>query len=78
MTFRRDLACCLAIAAVLVAAFAPPAARAEAMRIALEGFPYPYTVHFMPLTLQGEDFAPCLVAKDHSRCEVCRWVRGHR
>ncbi|MBV8797416.1 MAG: alpha/beta hydrolase [Hyphomicrobiales bacterium] len=25
------------------------------MGIALEGFPYPYPVHFMPLTLQGED-----------------------
>jgi pimeloyl-ACP methyl ester carboxylesterase len=54
MTLRRALACCLAIAALLFAAFAAPA-RAEAMGIALEGFPYPYPVHFMPLTLQGED-----------------------
>jgi pimeloyl-ACP methyl ester carboxylesterase len=54
MTLRRALACCLTIAA-LFAAFAAPPARAEAMGIALEGFPYPYPVHFMPLTLQAED-----------------------
>jgi pimeloyl-ACP methyl ester carboxylesterase len=54
MTLRRVLACCLTIAA-LFAAFAASPAHAEAMGIALEGFPYPYPVHFMPLTLQGED-----------------------
>jgi pimeloyl-ACP methyl ester carboxylesterase len=54
MMLRRALACCLTITA-LFAAFAAPPARAEAMGIALEGFPYPYPVHFMPLTLQGED-----------------------
>ena len=54
MTLGRALACALTIAA-LFAAFAAPPARAEAMGIALEGFPYPYPVHFMPLTLQGED-----------------------
>jgi pimeloyl-ACP methyl ester carboxylesterase len=52
---RRALACCLIITAVLFAPFAAPAARAEAMGIALEGFPYPYPVHFMPLRLEGED-----------------------
>ena len=55
MTLRRALSCCLTIAALLFATFASPAARAEAMGIALEGFPYPYPVHFMPLTLEGED-----------------------
>ena len=55
MTLHRGLACCLAIAAFLFAAFASPSARAEAMGIALEGFPYPYPVHFMPLTLNGEE-----------------------
>jgi pimeloyl-ACP methyl ester carboxylesterase len=55
MMLRRALACCLTIAALLYAAFASPSARAEAMGIALEGFPYPYPVHFMPLTLEGED-----------------------
>ena len=52
MTLRPALACCLSIALVLLAA---TAARAEAMGIALEGFPYPYPVHFMSLTLHGED-----------------------
>jgi pimeloyl-ACP methyl ester carboxylesterase len=55
MTLRRAIACCLTVAAVLFAAFASPAVRAEVMGIALEGFPYPYPVHFMPLTLEGED-----------------------
>jgi pimeloyl-ACP methyl ester carboxylesterase len=55
MTLRRTVAHCLIIAGALFAAFAAPQARAEAMGIALEGFPYPYPVHFMPLTLQGED-----------------------
>jgi pimeloyl-ACP methyl ester carboxylesterase len=54
MTLGRALACALTIAA-LFAAFAAPPAHAEAMGIALEGFPYPYPVHFMPLTLHGED-----------------------
>ena len=55
MSPSRALACALTIAAVLFAAFAAPPVRAEAMGIALEGFPYPYPVHFMPLTLQAED-----------------------
>ncbi len=55
MTLRRAIACSLTIGAILFAAFASPSARAEAMGIALEGFPYPYPVHFMPLTLEGED-----------------------
>jgi pimeloyl-ACP methyl ester carboxylesterase len=55
MTLRCGLARCLIIAAALFAAFASPAACAEAMGIALEGFPYPYPVHFMPLRLEGED-----------------------
>ena len=55
MTPRRAIACCLTIAVIVLAAFASPAARAEAMGIALEGFPYPYPVHYMPLTLEGED-----------------------
>jgi pimeloyl-ACP methyl ester carboxylesterase len=55
MTLRRAISCCLTIAAILFAVSASPAARAEAMGIALEGFPYPYPVHFMPLTLEGED-----------------------
>ena len=55
MTLRRAIACCLTVAASLFAAFASSSARADAMGIALEGFPYPYPVHFMPLTLKGED-----------------------
>jgi pimeloyl-ACP methyl ester carboxylesterase len=55
MTLGRALACALTIAAVLFGAFASPAAGAEAMGIALEGFSYPYPVLFMPLTLRGED-----------------------
>jgi pimeloyl-ACP methyl ester carboxylesterase len=55
MTLRRSLAHCLPIILALFAAFAPHAVRAEAMGIALEGFPYPYPVHFMPITLQSED-----------------------
>jgi hypothetical protein len=55
MTLGRALACALTITAALCASFAAPPARAEAMGVALEGFPYPYPVHFMPLTLQGED-----------------------
>ena len=55
MTLGRALACTLTIAAVLFAVFAAPPVRASAMGIALEGFPYPYPVRFMPLTLQGED-----------------------
>jgi pimeloyl-ACP methyl ester carboxylesterase len=56
MRIRGAFAVCLTIAAALwFAAFASPAARGEAMGIALEGFPYPYPVHFLPLTLEGED-----------------------
>ena len=56
MTFRRAIAFCFAAAAALCfAAIAAPEARAEAMGIALEGFPYPYPVDFLPLTLEGED-----------------------
>ena len=54
MTLGRALACSLTVAALLAVFPAPPAS-AEAMGIALEGFPYPYPVHFMPLRLQGED-----------------------
>jgi hypothetical protein len=36
---RRAIACCLTIAVIVLAAFASPAARAEAMGIALEGLP---------------------------------------
>ena len=39
MTLRRAIACCLTTAAILFAVFAPPHARAEAIGIALEGFP---------------------------------------
>ena len=39
MSPSRALACALTIAAVLFAAFAAPPVRAEAMGIALEGFP---------------------------------------
>src|SRR6202453_1577873 len=52
---RRALAHCLLITMALLVAFAPQAVHAEAMGIGLEGFPYPYPVHFMPITLQGED-----------------------
>jgi pimeloyl-ACP methyl ester carboxylesterase len=55
MLLHRALAHCFLIATALFVAFAPQAARAEAMGIALEGFPYPYPVHFMPITLQGEE-----------------------
>jgi pimeloyl-ACP methyl ester carboxylesterase len=56
MTLRRALAFSLTVvAALLLVASAAPVARSEAMGIALEGFPYPYPVHFMPVTLEGED-----------------------
>lgn len=55
MLLRRAFAHCLLIALALFVAFAPHAVHAEAMGIALEGFPYPYPVHFMPIILQGED-----------------------
>jgi pimeloyl-ACP methyl ester carboxylesterase len=55
MLLRRALAHCLLITMALFLAFAPHAVRAEAMGIGLEGFPYPYPVHFMPITLEGED-----------------------
>ena len=55
MLLRRAVAHCLLIVMALFIAFAPQAVRAEAMGIALEGFPYPYPVHFMPITIQGED-----------------------
>jgi pimeloyl-ACP methyl ester carboxylesterase len=54
MMLRRALAC-LTIAGALFAPLASTGAPAGAMGIALEGFPYPYPVHFMPLTLEGED-----------------------
>ena len=54
MLLRRALVHLL-IALALFVACAPQAVRAEAMGIALEGFPYPYPVHFMPITIQGED-----------------------
>jgi pimeloyl-ACP methyl ester carboxylesterase len=55
MSLRRAFVHCLFVTLALLIAFAPPAARAEAVGIALEGFPYPYHVHFMPITLEGED-----------------------
>jgi pimeloyl-ACP methyl ester carboxylesterase len=56
MTIRRALALYLAaVAALWLNDCASAAAPAQAMGIALEGFPYPYPVHFMPLTLEGED-----------------------
>src|ERR1700760_50219 len=55
MLLRRALAHCLLLIVALFAAFAPRPARADAMGIGLEGFPYPYPVHFMPITFQGED-----------------------
>ena len=55
MLLGRALARCLLVAMALFAAFSPQAVRAEAMGIGLEGFPYPYPVHFMPITLEGED-----------------------
>ncbi len=56
MRVRGAFAIFLTIAAALwFAAIASPAARGEAMGIALEGFRYPYPVNFLPLTLEGED-----------------------
>jgi pimeloyl-ACP methyl ester carboxylesterase len=55
MLLRRALVHCLLIVMAMFVGFAPRAARAEAMGIALEGFPYPYPVHFMPTALRGED-----------------------
>src|SRR5271154_5066850 len=55
MLLRRALAHWLLITMALFLAFAPHAVRAEAMGIGLEGFPYPYPVTFLPLTLDGED-----------------------
>src|ERR1700735_861786 len=55
MLLRRALVHCLFIPRAMFLAFAPQAVRAEAMGIGIEGFPYPYPVHFMPITLEGED-----------------------
>jgi pimeloyl-ACP methyl ester carboxylesterase len=55
MLIRRALAQCLLVTVVLFVAFAPQAVGAEAMGVALEGFPYPYPVNFMPITLEDED-----------------------
>ena len=56
MRLRGALALCLTVAAALCfAAIASPAAPGEAIGIALEGFPYPYPVNFLPLALEGED-----------------------
>ena len=56
MTLRRALACCFVVAASLWSVVLPsPAASGEAIGIALEGFPYPYPVHCMPVSLEGED-----------------------
>src|SRR5271166_2875773 len=55
MTLRRAFALSLAVAAALWFASASPATPGEAMGIALEGFPYPYPVHFLPVSLEGED-----------------------
>ena len=56
MTFRRALSFWLSIAAVFwLVLSATPASSDEAMGIALEGFPYPHPVHFMPVSLEGED-----------------------
>jgi pimeloyl-ACP methyl ester carboxylesterase len=56
MTFRRTLSFWLSIAAVFwLVLSATPASSDEAMGIALEGFPYPHPVHFMPVSLEGED-----------------------
>jgi pimeloyl-ACP methyl ester carboxylesterase len=56
MTLRRAFACYFAVAAALCSvASASPASPGEAMGVALEGFPYPYPVNFLPLTIEGED-----------------------
>jgi pimeloyl-ACP methyl ester carboxylesterase len=56
MRLRGALALCLTVATALwFAAIASPAAPGEAIGIALEGFPYPYPVNFLPLALEGED-----------------------
>jgi pimeloyl-ACP methyl ester carboxylesterase len=52
---RGAFVICLSVAALWLAAFASPAAPGDAMGIGLEGFLYPYPVHFLPLTLEGED-----------------------
>jgi pimeloyl-ACP methyl ester carboxylesterase len=56
MRLRSAIAVTLTfVAALCFAAAASPGARGEAMGIALEGFPYPYPIHFLPITLEGED-----------------------
>jgi pimeloyl-ACP methyl ester carboxylesterase len=56
MTLRCAFAFYFAVAAALWSvASASPASPGEAMGIALEGFPYPYAVNFLPVTLEGED-----------------------
>ncbi len=56
ITLRCAFALYLAVAAALsLVGFASPASPGEVMGIALEGFPYPYPVHFMPVSLEGED-----------------------
>ena len=40
---------------VLAQALPPRADTAPALGIALEGYPYPWPVHFLPLTLEGQD-----------------------
>jgi pimeloyl-ACP methyl ester carboxylesterase len=56
MTLRRAFAFYLAVAAAvwLVSTASSPAS-GEAMGIALEGFPYPYPVHFARVDLEGEE-----------------------
>jgi pimeloyl-ACP methyl ester carboxylesterase len=56
VTFRRTLSFWLSIAAAFwLILSASPASSGEAMGIALEGFSYPYPIHFMPVSLEGED-----------------------
>jgi pimeloyl-ACP methyl ester carboxylesterase len=50
----------LALTAALLHALAPPAARAaapaaEPLGIGMEGYPYPFPVKFLPLTVEGQD-----------------------
>ena len=68
MLLRRALSHCLLITMALFLAFAPQQVRAEAMGIALEGFPYPLSRPFHANNARARGFAPCLYGR------AARWA----
>jgi hypothetical protein len=79
MTLRDAFALFLTVAAALwFAAVASPGARGKAMGIAFEGFPYPYPVDLLSLTLRGEDLRPAFRRQACWPCEPRRTERQGR